>query len=76
MKHTQDQKFLIRKRSEEQFIPYGNNGHTPPTDKGEIAQLVSKIHSVIYPGSNAGYTSPGTHWLSISGSPYCYVTLP
>ena len=47
MKHTQDQKFLIRKRSEEQFIPYGNNGHTPPTDKGEIAQLVNEIHPVI-----------------------------
>jgi len=49
---------------EEQFIHYCNNGRTPPTDKGEIEQPVSEIHSVIYPGADAGNASPGTHWLS------------
>ena len=53
---------------EEQFIHYCSNRCTPPNDKGEIAPLVSEIHSVIYTRSNAGSTSPGTHWLSISSS--------
>ena len=46
--------------------------HTAPTDKGEIAQLVSEIHPIIYPGSNAGEASPGTHWLSVSVSQPSY----
>ena len=53
---------------EEQFIPYCNNEHTPPTAKGEIVQLDSEIHAVTHPGSDAGKSSPGTHWLSVSGS--------
>ena len=67
-KHAQDQKFLIKDLCEEQFIHYCNDGCTPLTDKGENVQLVSKIHPVTYPGSNAGKASPGTHWLSVSGS--------
>lgn len=39
-----------------------------PTGKGGRAHLVSKIDSVIYPGPDTGNISPGTHWLSISGS--------
>ena len=31
-------------------------------------QPVGEIHSVMHPGSDAGKASPGTHWLSISGS--------
>ena len=39
-----------------------------PTDQGDIMQPVGEIHSVMHPGSDAGKASPGTHWLSISGS--------
>ena len=42
--------------------------HTPPTDKGEIAQLVNEIPPIIYPESSTGKASLGTHWLNISGS--------
>ena len=58
----------------------------PPTDQGEIMQPVGEIHSVMHPGSDAGKVSPGTHWLSISGSQssdavamlhfHSYITLP
>ena len=51
-----------------------------PTGKWEIACLVSEIHSVIYPGSNADNLYPGTHWLGISDSQFsrccCYITSP
>ena len=39
-----------------------------PTDQGDIMQPVGEIHSVMHPGSDAGKASPGTHWLSLSGS--------
>ena len=61
---------------EEQFVHDCNNGRTPPTAKAEIAHLISEIHSVFSPGSNTGKASPGTHWLSISGSQWSEAVAP
>ena len=48
----------------------------PPTDQGEIMQPGGEIHSVMHTGSDAGKASPGTHWLSISGSQWSEAVAP
>lgn len=66
-KHLNSVIFSRAKIFVKQFIHYCDNGHTPPCGKGEIACLISEQHTV-YPCSDAGNTSSGAHWLSISGS--------